>query len=125
MNDNKSSFTIHNKTEENQLDKMFGMDKYRITKSDIYALLDGKILYSCENGEYATIIELVEDETENENCIKCIFCENIQNDKKITILDDNNIFRALRCGFCCRYCIEVSEYDCCSNFEEKGGNTNE
>ena len=43
-----SSFTIHDRTEVNNLNKMYGMDKYRITKTDIDELLNGKILYSDE-----------------------------------------------------------------------------
>lgn len=57
-----SSFTIHDKSEENYLNPMYGMDTYSITEHDIEALLDGKILYSDKNGEYATLIELEREE---------------------------------------------------------------
>lgn len=58
-----SSFTIHNISEKNNLNPMYGMDTYRITKNDIDALLSGKILYSDENGEYATLIVLESEES--------------------------------------------------------------
>ena len=58
----ESSFTIHDKSEENNLNYMYGMDRYIITKRDISALLKGKILYTDKNGEYAATIELVEEE---------------------------------------------------------------
>lgn len=60
-----SSFTIHESSEKNSLDPLYGMDTYNITEKDIKALLDGKILYSDENGEYATLIKLErEDKTQ-------------------------------------------------------------
>ena len=63
----KSSFTIHDKSEENDLNSLYGMDWYRITKRDIEALLEGKILHTEQNGEYAATIELVmEEESEEE-----------------------------------------------------------
>lgn len=62
----KSSFTIHDNSEDNgrDLNYMYGADRYKITKRDIAALLEGKILYSDINGEYATIIKLVDDDEE-------------------------------------------------------------
>lgn len=55
----------------------------------------------------------------NENCTNCKFCTNLHTDKDITILDDDNILRGLYCGICNRYNFEVSENDCCSNYEER------
>ena len=60
-----SSFMVYDKSEEEKLNPLYGMDRYRITKHDIEALLESKILYTDENGEYAAIIELVQEE-ENE-----------------------------------------------------------
>lgn len=54
-----SSFIAYDKSEVNNLDHMYGMDRYGITKHDLSALLEGKILHTTQNGEYAAIIELI------------------------------------------------------------------
>lgn len=66
MNKMKSSFTIHNKSEEKELDTLWGMDRYKITKRDIEALLEGKFLHTTENGEYAAMIELIEEDEDDD-----------------------------------------------------------
>lgn len=53
-----------------------------------------------------------------ENCTSCRYCENIHIVTELLIVDDNNILRGTYCGICSRYGMEVSEYDCCSNYEE-------
>lgn len=63
---NKSSFTIHDKSEEKNLDPLYSMDVYRITKKDIVALLEGKILYTNENDEYAATIVLIQEEEDDD-----------------------------------------------------------
>ena len=60
-----SSFMVYDKSEEEKLNPLYGMDRYKITKHDIEALLENKILYTDANGEYAALIELVQEE-ENE-----------------------------------------------------------
>ena len=63
---NKSSFTIYDKSEEKNLNHLYGMDVYRITKKDIAALLEGKILYTDEDGEYAATIVLIQEEEDDD-----------------------------------------------------------
>ena len=83
----KSSFTIHDKSEENNLDCMYGMDRYSITKRDIKALLEGKILYSDMNGEYAATIELVKEtkpvEKYRNACGSCKYFEEAEITNKV------------------------------------------
>ena len=43
-----------------------------------------------------------------ENCTNCRYCKNTYMVKELKAY----------CGLCSRYDIEVSEYDCCSNYEE-------
>ena len=51
---------------DEEINWMWGGMKYKITKEDIEALLDGKRIYAVINDEYAFTIEL-ENKKENEN----------------------------------------------------------
>lgn len=61
VQENMGDFTIVNKGEP--VEEYYGLESFHITKEEILALIDGKVLYAPFNGfEYAITIELAESE---------------------------------------------------------------